>query len=249
MAKKMQTADPIKALLFPFHDQAWLKKMAIACLLVFLGFVPVLSIALLLGYMAEIIKRIVIRGEEPSLPEWDKFSSFFTDGLRLFGIGAVYLLPSTALFVLGYLGVFLPVLLMQANIADEGTALALVTVGYLAAIGLMACAALISIFTGIILPIAGIHATVKGDFKAAFQFKEIWFILKANWSGILLAFLIVIGASFFLYYGTYFLAATIIFCCLYPLATCLMIAYLGLASAGLFGEAYKIGLANLPAGE
>ena len=249
MAKKKNTYDPAGILVYPFQDDSWLKKIGIAFLLVVLGFIPVIPVVLLLGYLAEIIKRVVVQREEPSLPDWDNFSVYFSAGFRLFGAGAVYLLPSTLLFGLGYLGILLPVVFMDGGTYNEPVGVALVLIGYLVGFVLMGLAAMISIFISMILPVAATHLAVNEDFKAAFQFKEVWAIAKANWKGFLLAYLILVGASVILYYGTYFLAATVIFCCLYPFAFSFMVVYLGLIAAGLFGDAYKTGLENLPVGE
>ncbi len=246
MAKKKITFDPGQILVFPFQDKTWLKKLTILCLLILLSFIPILPWVLLLGYLAEIIRRIIIFQEAPSLPEWDDLSSYFQEGLRLFGVGAIYLLPPTLLIGIGYLGFFTPILLLESGIMTEGQALGLMIAGYLAGFGLMGIGVLLSMATGLILPVAGTHAVVQGDFTAAFRFKEIWALLKSNWNGFLLAYLILIGAAVVLYYGTYFLAATVILCCLYPFALCFMTAYLGLIGAGLFGEAYRDAQTNLP---
>ncbi|NQS92414.1 MAG: DUF4013 domain-containing protein [Chloroflexi bacterium] len=249
MPKRKYTSDPAGILVFPFQDENWLKKTGIAFLLVVLGFIPVIPTVLLLGYMAEIIKRVVVQREEPSLPEWDDFSAYFNAGFRLFGAGAVYLLPSTLLFGVGYLGMLLPVVFMDNVGYMESGGGIFVIAGYLMGLVLMGFAALISIITSMALPVAAVHLAVKEDFKAAFKVKEIWSIARANWKGFLLAYLLLVGASVILYYGTYFLVATVILCCLYPFAFSFIIAYLGLIAAGLYGDAYKTGLENLPVGK
>ena len=115
-------------------------------------------------------------------------------------------------------------------------------VGYLAGFGLMGLGAMISMITGLILPVAGTHVVVKEDFSAAFHFRQVWELFKANWSGFLVSFLILIGASMILYYASYFLVITVVLCCLYPFVISGIAAYLGFVSAALFGEAYRLGL-------
>jgi hypothetical protein len=201
---------------------------------------------LLLGYLGEIILRVVKDKQAPTLPEWDDLSKYFSGGFKLFGVGVVYTLPAVLLMGIGYLGMFLPIFLMELGVMGESEALGLVFAGYIAGFGLIGIGAVLSMLTGMILPVAGSHAIVKEDFKAAFRLREIWAIFKANWEGFLIAYLILIGAAILLYYGTYFLVLTVVLCCLYPFALIIMTAYLGVVGAGLFGEAYRAAQEKLP---
>jgi len=247
MAKENLTTDISQVLAFPFKDEAWVKKLAIASVLIFVSFIPVFPVVLLLGYLAEIIRRIVVDQEPPSLPEWDDLNSFFQDGFRLFGAGALYMIPSTLLIVLGYASIFIPVVIVDALGVSDGEGVVLMIAGNLAGFGLMGIGIMFSMATGLILPVAGTHAAVKKDFAAAFKFGEIWNIFKANWSGFLVAFLIVIGGSIVMYYGSYFLVVTVILCCLYPFTLCMSTAYLALVGSALVADAYRVGVMNLPA--
>ena len=240
MAKKTMTVDIAGALEYPFQDQEWVKKLAIAGLMIFISFIPVIPVVLLLGYLGEIIRRIVLEGQKPSLPEWDDLNSYFQSGFRLFGVGFVYMLPSVLLMSLGYGGMLIPVFLIELGGMSESEALWFMIVGYLAGFGLMGIGAMISMITGLILPVAGTHVAVKEDFSAAFHLGQIWEIFKANWSGFLVSFLILIGASMILYYASYFLVITVFLCCLYPFVISGIAAYLGFVGAALFGEAYRL---------
>ena len=245
MAKKTLNIDLAQILTYPFQDQAWLKKFLIVSLLVFFSFIPVIPIVLLLGYAAEIIRRIAVDHESPSLPEWADLSSYFNEGFRLFGVGAVYMIPATLLIVVGYVAMFIPVFLMEIGGLAETESIGFIIAGYLVGFGMMGFGAMVSLLTGLILPIAGTHAVVTEDFKSAFKFKELWSIFKANWGGFLIVFLILIGAAVVLYYGAYFLVVTVVLCCLYPFALCFMSAYLLLIGAGFFGNAYQAARENL----
>jgi hypothetical protein len=247
MAKKPASQDISQTLLFPFRDPEWIKKIAIASLLVFISFIPILPVVLLLGYMAEIIREIVVNKKAPALPEWNDLGKFFQDGLRLFAVGLVYMIPPTLLMIVGYLAMFIPLIIMETGFVGGGEGFVLMIFGYLAGFGLMGIGALISMITGVVLPIAGSHTAVLENLQAAFKFKEIWNILKANWSGFLVAFLLIIGGSVVLYYASYFLVATVIFCCIYPFVLCVVVAYLAVVGSALFAEAYRDGLVNLPA--
>jgi hypothetical protein len=240
MNEKTPHLDPSRILIFPFEDENWLPKILIASLLVLLSFIPIIPLVLLLGYGAEIIRIIVLENQEPTLPDWNDLSSLFNRGFRLFGVGAVYMIPTILLIGIGYLGFIIPVFLAEFGGMSEAESVILIIVGYIAGFGLMSVGTLISMITGIVLPIAGIHTAVRDDFQAGFKFKEIWTIFSANWSGFVIAFLILLGSLVVLYYGAYFLAATVILCCLYPFVVCLMSAYLLMVGAGYFGEAYRV---------
>ena len=245
MAKKPISIDPAQILTFPFQDQDWQKKILITSLLVFFSFIPVIPLVLLLGYAAEIIRRVAVDHESPSLPEWDDLSVYFTEGFRLFGVSLVYMIPATLLIGIGYLLMFIPVFLTEIGGMTETEAIGFIIAGYLAGFGLMGIGTMVSMLTGLILPLAGTHAVVSGDFKSAFKFKEIWSIFKANWGGFVIAFLILIGTAIVFYFGTYFLTATVILCCLFPFVLCFMSAYLLLIGAGFFGDAYRRASDNL----
>ncbi len=247
MAKKKLTTDISQVLVFPFQDEAWVKKMAIASLLIFVSFIPIIPMVFFLGYLAEIIRRIAVNGEPPSLPEWDDLSVYFQDGFRLFGAGALYLIPSTLLLIIGYVCMFIPIVIMEAERLSDGEGMILMIAGYLAGFGLMGIGAVLAMVTGVVLPVAGSHIVVKEEFSAAFKFGEIWNIFKANWSGFLVAFLIIIGGFVVLSYGSYLLVVTVILCCLYPFVLCLMSTYLALVGSALVADAYRVGVDNLPA--
>jgi hypothetical protein len=245
MAKDSWTVDISQTLQYPFKDVDWLKKMVIASLLIFLSFIPVFPAVLLLGYLGEIIRRITVDKNAPSLPDWDDFSGYFSSGFRLFGVMAVYLIPSTLLIVIGYICIIIPALLTDTGTFAGGDFFGLFIAGYLVGSGLMGIGILLSMATGIITPIAFTHVIVKGDFSAAFKFKEIWDIFKANWGGFFVSFLILFGGSMILYYGSYFLVITVVLCCLYPFVLCAVFAYLGFVGAALFGEAYRSAVVSL----
>lgn len=157
------------------------------------------------------------------------------------------MIPSTLLLVVGYACMFIPIAIMEAGGMSDGEGIVLVIAGYLAGFGFMGIGAVIAMITGVILPVAGSHTVVKNEFSAAFKFGEIWNIFRANWSGFLVAFLIIIGGCVVLYYGSYFLVVTVILCWLYPFAVCFLSAYLTLVGSALIADAYRVGLNNLPA--
>jgi hypothetical protein len=245
MAKKTQANELSQLLVFPFQDKDWVKKVIGVGFLLLIGFIPVLPIVLLLGYLAEIIQQIVVEGNPPELPDWDDLSKFFQEGFRLFGVGAVYMIPSTLLLLVGYAGFFVPIVFVETGAVSDAQGGGLILLGYLAGMGLMGIGSLLLFFTWLFLPLAGCHAAVKEDFKAAFKFRELGEIFKANWGGFLLAFMILIGGGVIIYYGSYFLVLTVILCCLYPFIICFLGAYLAVVGAALFGVTYRDAVTQL----
>ena len=89
------SVDYGKAFTFPQEDPAWIKKVAIAGVIMLVAFIPVVGwlIGLLLtGYSLEITRR-VIAGEQPILPEWTDFGALLKKGLFVLVVGLVYALP------------------------------------------------------------------------------------------------------------------------------------------------------------
>jgi hypothetical protein len=249
MAKKYTPVDASSILAYPFQDPDWIKKLAVACGLLLIWFIPIIPEVLLLGYLAEIMRRIGRDQQAPSLPEWEDLSGFLQEGIKLFGVGLVYCLPSFLLLFIGYAAMLAPAVMAESVAASESQLLFWLFTGDLVGFMLMGTGITLAIVTCLILPIACIHSVVQGSFQAAFNFKEIWSLFKANWGGFLVAYLIMIGAAIVLFYGAYFLVATIILCCLYPFVLCIFTSYLAVLGAGLFGEAYRGAAAKLPAAE
>lgn len=245
---KHSKTDEISAILgFPFQDENWVGKLAVATGVVFVGFIPLVGIfstAIFLGYLAEIIRMIVVDGKEPRLPDWKNLSRFFEDGFSLFGVGLVFSLPAFVLLGIGYLSMFAPVFAQGFTGMSESEGIGLILIGYLGGYMLFGLGALYSIAAGVVYPAAACHVVAEGKFSAGFQFKEWWKIFTANWSGFLVSFLILFGGGMVLSYAAYFLVITIILCCLYPVVVGLLGAYLGIVGMALFGKAYRTGIEN-----
>ena len=84
--------------LLPFtltEDPRWLPKILIGGLFYLLAFLLV-GIFFILGYQAR-LARNVIAGMQHPLPEWDDLGDYFGEGLRLFGVILVWILPVAVL--------------------------------------------------------------------------------------------------------------------------------------------------------
>lgn len=243
MTESTQTNQIKESLAFVFEDPRWFQKLLIAAVLIFLWFIPFIPMIILLGYMARIMRGIIQDNKEPFLPEWTDFNQLFRDGFQLLTAYLVYTLPIMLILAVGYGSFFLPFLTTEMMTAGEGVEGAIIIIGYLIGLGLMGIGFIVAIAGGIFIPVAVCRVVERGQIRAAFELREIWQVLKANWSGFLLAYLVVIGGSMTAYYGSQLLILTVVLCCLYPLVLSLIGAYLSIVSSALFANAYRDGLA------
>ena len=215
-----------KALTFVTEDKKWIEKILVAALLVF----SVIGILAVLGWMAEITRR-VIRQDAELLPEWSNLGKYFVDGLIVAAIGFVWMLPFLLLTLCA--AVFAGVV---ASISTDGG-----NDGGLA-IWLNVCIAFVSLpyalaVSFLVPPMIGIYA-MQGTFAEAVNPAKAWRLARANIGGFLVAWLLagVVG----------FAASTIgtILCLIgaYPLG-----AYAVAVSGHLYGQACREGMAGLPA--
>ncbi|MCP4542967.1 MAG: DUF4013 domain-containing protein [Chloroflexi bacterium] len=230
---------------YPFKDADWKQKLLIASLLALVGMViPILvPMIFLTGYCERIIRRIVREDGEPYLPEWDDWNDLFVKGIKLFGVGFVYSLPSLVLLAGGYTLMMAPVLVIE--LVESRIGEWVFVAGMMGGMGIMGMAMFIGLVTGIIAPVAMIHVAAKDDFSAAFRVGEWWPILRANLPGFILSYVIMMGVWFATTFVAQFLYLTIILCCLVPFVFSILTAYVMLVSSALFACTYRDGVANL----
>jgi len=235
---------------FPFKDPDWFKKLTIGSLLIVAGFIiPILPILFVFGYVMRVMRRIIVEAGEPYLPEWEDWGQLFIDGLKLLGAGLIYAIPALILPFLGYMIAFLPAFLVPwlEGIVDSSSAGFAIfpLLGMLFGFVLMGLGILFAILMGIVVPAGLGHLVAKDRFSAAFQVNEWWPIFRANFTGFLLAFVIIMGITMigsFIFQILYF---TIILCCLIPLVLSAYSMYLSLISLTLFSQAYSYGVQKM----
>lgn len=83
----------VDALQFPFQDQNWITKVAIAVVLLF---IPIIGWMILSGYIVRLVKMIM--ADETTLPEFDDFGGDLSRGFMVF---------------LGYLLYYIPVIILS----------------------------------------------------------------------------------------------------------------------------------------
>lgn len=185
---------------FVFDDPEWVPKVLIGGLFMLAAFL-LIGAFFLFGYTAR-LARNVIAGVTHPLPAWDDLGEYFSEGLVLFGVMIVYILPIVILSI----GIAIPAGLMS-GIDDEvihnlsGCVLgSLWCVLVPASFGLM-----------FFLPAALLRVVTQRRFGAAFEFGEIWSFIKANIGNYLLAIGIYLVARFVAGFGFLLLCIGIIF--------------------------------------
>jgi hypothetical protein len=54
----------------------------------------IIPVFILSGYGYRIMKRVIVDGQPPELPEWDDWGGLIKDGLCIYGAGLIYSLPA-----------------------------------------------------------------------------------------------------------------------------------------------------------
>jgi hypothetical protein len=238
-------------LAMPFKDDNGVTKLLIGAALIFASsIIPIVPLLFFLGYLYRIHHRVVTEKNGPVMPEWDDWSRLLTDGLKYLGALLIYMLPVIILMVGGYavmIGstVGMAIVSESAGSDAEAAIAFLMMLVMLASFALIMVGVLLSVVVGVLSPAGLVHMSVQDDFAAAFRVNEWSKILRANLSGFLLAFLILLGLGIISTMAAQFLYITVILCCLMPFVMSFVSYYLGVVSANLFAEAYLKGQAKL----
>lgn len=234
----MNTFNIEHILTFPFKETESRKNFLIGALVYFASFIiPIVPLILAMGYMARIM-RMVFNGEPARMPNWDDWESMLKDGLYIFGVRFVYMLPLFAVMIPFFFGfTFLPLWLESNPGASEEFFLLLFPLMGIFMLILIP----ISLALSVIVPAAESHTIAQSDFAAGFRVREWWPIFRANWGGFLLAFLISMVASFVLTFIVQIAMITIILICVLPFVMPAISFYLILVMYAAFAQAYKDG--------
>ena len=214
-----------EALRFTTEDKKWIEKIAIASVLIF----TVIGWLAVAGWMLETIRRVV-RGEAEVLPPWTDIGKYFVDGLKVCVIGIIWMLP--IIVVSACLGGLTGVA-SGAQGQNNGGGIPLFLNICLVCLTLP-YSLLVSF---LIPPMLGIFA-MQGTFAEAVNPAKSWRLARANLGGFLTAWLVgAIGGAVASLIGTILCLIGI-----YPLG-----AYASAVGAHLYGQAYREGMASLPA--
>jgi hypothetical protein len=205
------------------------------------------------GYFGQIMKRIIVQDEDPELPEWNDWGTLFLDGLKLFGATLIYLLPALILTIGGYILfmvldfslVFSSAAYTQYSSNPFPMSMIGSMIGMFGGMAVMMLGFVLSFVTIIFIPPALGNMVAKGDFGAAFRFKEWWPVLKANLSGYILAVAIAMGLFYLMYMLAMVLYATVILCILLPLVFSFIVFICSVIGFSVYAIAYRDGVRKL----
>ena len=225
-------------LAFPFKETESRKNFLIGTLVYFASFIiPILPLILVMGYTARIMRQ-AFNGEEPRMPAWDDWESMLKDGVYLFGVRLVYMLPLIAVmipFILGF--TFLPLWLgSNSGAGDESVFLLFPLMGLFMLVFLP-----LSLAFSLVVPAAEAHTIAHSDFAAGFRVREWWPIFRANIGGFALAYLVSFVASFALTFIVQIAMITIVLICILPFVMPAISLYITLVMYAAFAQAYKDG--------
>lgn len=190
------TFDFARPFSFVFEDPEWVRKVLIGGL-VYLAASFIIGIPFLGGYMMRLAQNIV-RGVALPLPEWDDLGTYFSDGLKLVVVGLAYSLPIILLIL---------VMIVPAIIAGEHNSDI--------AGGFMGCGFLfvfpLMLVLWFFLPLAMGAVMVTGRVGAAFDFANLFALLKRQIMPYLLAIVVHILAQMIGQFGVILLCIGVIF--------------------------------------
>ena len=151
------------------------KKLLIGSVLLLTGF----GLIPLAGWLVAATRRN-IEEEDPYLPPWDDFGSYFRDGLKLAGILIIWALPAMLPVLLGALaGFFLP-----GMFASQDDALLVILVLNLCVAGIVLIYTIpLVIFTPVLIG----HYAKTGSVQAVLKPRQIFEIFRSNASGFVIA--------------------------------------------------------------
>ena len=234
-----------ETLLFPVKDSEARKQFLIACLVALAGFIiPLVPTLILMGYGVKIMRQVIEERKSPSMPDWQgsNWSEMLMDGLQVFGIQIILMLPLLLLMGCGFIFTFGGSLGFAA-LADESTR-AFAPVGglfFFIGLGLIMLFTLLSFPYGIIISAAIPHSVANNSFAAGFNFKE-WFpIFRAGLGNFILSYVFVIVISFVFMFAIQFAMMTIILMCVVPFLMIPYSAYLTLITNTIYSQAYVTG--------
>jgi uncharacterized protein DUF4013 len=241
-----------ETLSWPFKDSEWKNKFIIGSALVLAGsmipLIGLLGLLVVYGY-GLLIMRALIRGESPSLPKWENLGELFVDGLKAALSAFAYFVPGILLFCCAYLFLFGAVIggaaLSPASSRGVGPVFPLMflagEMGFLVSMGI---AVIVFVIGMAPTPVAVAQYARTGEISAGYRIKEIWKVLRSNFSGFLLAWIVYVGFISVTSVSVYFAYATIVLCFLLPFILAPIGFYLSLLYAVVFGMAYRDGIAN-----
>lgn len=233
---------------FPFHGPDWQKRFLIGIGLMLANFlVPILPSLFVVGYTLRVMRQAA-EGKEPALPEWDDWGQLALDGLQVMLVRIAYLLPGMLILFAGMGAYFMGSMilpLLMATMEEGGQFMVVFPLLLFFLMGVMflsmAAGWLLMILGAVPLPTVIAHFAVKKEFGAAFQIREWWPILRRNWMGYFVAWVVMAGLFTVIYIAIILAYYTMVLCFLVPLIALPAGFYMLLVGAAIFGQTYGEG--------
>jgi hypothetical protein len=250
MSQKTTTQSIKAAFTYPFDDPNWKNKLAIGVGLNLAGFIiPLIPALFFYGYVYKVMKRAISGDGQLALPEWEDWQELLTDGLKLFGAGFIFSIPSIIAVFASYIIYLVPlfgsVISMDSGDYYQDFDSLLPLFGTLIGMAGFGISMIISMVTGAIFPAAAGHIVATDQFAGVFQVGSWWRIFRSNLSGFLVSFVVLIGVLMVFGFVSQILYLTIVLCCLMPFVTMITATYVLLVAGGLFGQAYRDGVDSI----
>lgn len=210
--------------------------------------IPILPALIVYGYFYQIMQRIILKREEPTLPEWKDWGKLLGDGFRLFGVSFIYSLPMSILY---FAGIFIYGLMIfsipwMENTGVEGVTVLLVMIGIMSFFFLIIMlVTAFAIVLSVILPLAWCQMIAADSFKGGFEIAKYWKVFRANFGGFLIATTLVYGLFTILMMVYYVLYMSIVLWCLIPFLLIIGGMLTGLFSLVLWASVYREGIDKL----
>lgn len=196
--------DFVQPFAFVFQDARWVQKVLIGGLFYIAAFL-LIGIFFIFGYCMRLARNVIADVPNP-LPEWDDLGTYFVDGLKLFCVGLLYVLP----IVIVLIAVMIPAGVLTAISEHHDNDFAQFAGGTM-----MTCVWCLffpfSLAMSFWLPAALTFAVVEDRIGAAFEFGRIFRYIKLNFVNYLLAFVVYLVARFAVPFGAILLCIGIVF--------------------------------------
>ena len=228
---------------FPFRGPDWQGRFLVGSALLILSFVvPVLPAIFVYGYVLGIMRQ-AIDGRPLTLPAWEDWGRFWSDGWRVFLVGLVFMAPGVALLFGGtalYFAGSISLPFLQSSSGElGGAAVTLFLVSFIIFFVSLFAGSLLAVLGAIPFPFAAAHLTAQNSLGAALRPSEWWPALRKSRVEYFIAWVIGFGLFGIAYLATILAYYSIVLCCLVPVLAAPLGFYALLVASALFGETYR----------
>lgn len=228
---------------FPFRSPDWQGRFLVGSALLLLSFViPFVPAIFVYGYVLAIMRQ-AIEGRPLSLPAWEDWGRFWTDGWRVFLVGLVFMAPGlvilcggSALYFVGAAG--LPFLQTSGG-ELAGVALTLFLLSFTIFFVSLFAGSLLTVLGAIPFPFAAAHLTARDSLGSALRPSEWWPALRKSKVEFFIAWVIAFGLFGIAYLATILAYYSLVLCCLVPVLGAPLGFYAALVAGALFGDTYR----------